>query len=278
MVDFIVEEFASSVTMGTAGTLASASIPSLDASSIAVLEVNLDDMKDVFQFQTDSDDFVNTAATDLKYLVQMTNWPSLNPVNGMLDHTSSTNPIATTGSSGADLAANKMMVCHDYTRYLATKLFSTHFGVDLFNNEPELLQSLRTVGGVASSGQSWYDISASLVAVSTTGDHTGIVTGDASGNYMTDAQTANTNICKALFDQLMGSASGPARFSGLGNVGTFQSIPFEADDTISFKLTIAAATNQHNLTGVDAIGNRVYKIKLVMKASPSNTAVDSGEQ
>ena len=276
MVDFVLEDFASSVTMGTAGTLASASIPSLDASSIAVLEVDVDNMKDVFQFQTDSTDFVNTAATDLKYLVQMANWPNLNPSNAMLDHTSSTNPIATVGSDGSNLDSNKMMVCHDYTRYLAVKLFSTHFGVDLFNNEPELLQNLRTVTGVASSGQTWYDISASLVKVSTTGDHTGIVTGDASGNYMTNAQTANTNICKSLFDQLMGAS--PSRFSGLGNSGTFQSIPFAADDTISFKLTIAAATNQHNLTGVSAIGNRVYKIKLVMKASPSNTAVDSNEE
>jgi len=276
MVDFVIEDFASSVTMGTAGTLASASIPSLDASSIAVLEVDLDDMKDVFQFQTDSTDFVNTAATDLKYLVQMANWPSLNPSNAMLDHTSATNPIATVGSDGSDLAANKMMVCHDYTRYLAVKLFSTHFGVDLFNNETALLQNLRAVTGVASSGQTWYDISASLVAVSTTGDHTGIVTGDASGNYMTNAQTANTNICKSLFDQLMGASA--SRFSGLGNSGTFQSIPFAADDTISFKLTVAAATNQHNLTGVSAIGNRVYKIKLVMKASPSNTTVDSNEE
>jgi len=276
MVDFVLEDFASSVTMGTAGTLASASIPSLDASSVAVLEVNLDNMKDVFQFQTDSTDFVNTAATDLKYLVQMANWPNLNPSNAMLDHTSATNPIATVGSDGSNLAANKMMVCHDYTRYLAVKLFSTHFGVDLFNNEPELLQNLRTVTGVASSGQTWYDISASLVKVSTTGDHTGIVTGDASGNYMTNAQTANTNICKSLFDQLMGAAA--SRFSGLGNSGSFQSLPFAADDTISFKLTVAAATNQHNLTGVSAIGNRVYKIKLVMKASPSNTAVDSNEE
>ena len=276
MVDFVIEDFASSVTMGTAGTLASAAIPSLDASSVAILEVDLDNMKDVFQFQTDSTDFVNTAATDLKYLVQMTNWPTLNPSNAMLDHTSSTNPIATTGSDGSNLAANKMMVCHDFTRYLALKLFSTHFGVDLFNNEPELLQNLRAVTGSSSSGQTWYDINTSLTAVSTTGDHIGIVTGDASGNYMTNAQPANTNICKSLFDQLMGAA--PSRFSGLGNSGTFQSLPFAADDTISFKLTIAAATNQHNLTGVSEIGNRVYKIKLVMKASPSNTAVDSNEE
>tara|TARA_B100000900_G_scaffold262901_1_gene224156 strand:+ start:3917 stop:4747 length:831 start_codon:yes stop_codon:yes gene_type:complete len=276
MVDFVLEDFASSVTMGTAGTLASASIPSLDASAVAVLEVDLDNMKDVFQFQTDSTDFVNTAATDLKYLVQMANWPSLNPSNAMMDHASSTNPIATTGSDGSTLASNKMMVCHDFTRYLALKLFSTHFGVDLFNNEPELLQNLRTVTGASSSGQTWYDINASLTAVSTTGDHTGIVTGDASGNFMTNAQTGNTNICKSLFDQLMGAA--PSRFSGLGNSGTFQSIPFAADDTISFKLTVAPATNQHNLTGVSAIGNRVYKIKLIMKASPSNTAVDSNEE
>lgn len=276
MVDFVLEDFASSVTMGTSGTLASASIPSLDASAVAVLEVDLDNMKDVFQFQTDSTDFVNTAATDLKYLVQTANWPSLNPSNAMMDHASSTNPIATTGSDGSTLAANKMMVCHDFTRYLALKLFSTHFGVDLFNNEPELLQNLRTVTGASSSGQTWYDINASLTAVSTTGDHTGIVTGDASGNYMTNSQTGNTNICKVIFDQMMGAA--PSRFNGLGNSGTFQSIPFAADDTISFKLTVTPATNQHNLTGVSAIGNRVYKIKLIMKASPSNTAVDSNEE
>ena len=50
-----------------------------------------------------------------------------------------------------------------------------------------------------------------------------------------------------------------------------QAIPLVDGDTISFKVTLKAAAGQHNLTGVSAIGDRTYKIKLIL-GNGTNTA------
>ena len=123
MPELVLEAFESTVTMTTSGTLDSVAVPSVTTSAQAVFTVDLDDMKSVFQFQTDSADVLDVSASDIKFYTTMANWPSLNAANAMMDHTASVSPIA------SGLAANKMMVAHDFTRYLAQELFGTHHGV-----------------------------------------------------------------------------------------------------------------------------------------------------
>jgi hypothetical protein len=271
MPELVLNAFESTVTMTTAGGLTTAAVPVVSTDAVAVFTVDVDDMKAVFKFQTDSADVLNVDASDLKYYVHLANWPVLNAANAMMDHNSSVSPIA------SGLAADKMMVAHDYTRYLAQELFGTYHGVDLFNNEVELLQNLRVLGG-SGAGNTMGDILSVLTAVSSsTGDHAGIVS-DASGNYMTNANAVDTNIGKVLFEQLANLDS--SRFAALNNSSAEQSIPFEADDVISFKVTINPETNQHTLTNLaNPIAARSYKVKLIMKASASvvNTAVDAAE-
>lgn len=270
MPELILEAFNSTVTMDTSGTLVSTSVASIDASANAVLTVSLADMKNMFKLQTDSADVLNTAASDLKFYVDTSgNWPTLNPANAMMDHASSSNAIAT-----ADLASNKLMIAHDFVRYLAEKLFGTYHGVDLFNNEVELLQNLRSLCG--SSG-AMGTIDGLLDAVDITdGTHAGIATDGDGNKYMTNATNTSANICKALYDQL--ATNSPSRFSALTDSPNKQSLPFEEDDSFTFKLTVNPEANQHTLTNVNAIGARTYKIQLILKNTVSNTTVDSNEE
>lgn len=276
MVNFVLDYLSSSVTMDICGAIHSAEIPLLDVSATAVFEISLDDLKSVFQFQTDSNDVVNLPESDIKYLVDLASWPDLNPANAMLDHTLSASPIAVANTNG-NLAANKMMVAHDFTRYLASKLFNTHFAVDLFDNELELLNDLRYICGNSAEGHTWYDIMAKLTKVSKNGDHAGLQQLDGeTSKYMTNATDSSDNLCKVLFDQMMTTEK--ARFADISlGADAFQPLPFQVDDTISFKLTIAPAEGQEALTGVEAFAPRSYAIKIVAKESASNTAVADNE-
>jgi len=164
MPEFVLDAFSSEVTMTTSGALDSSAAPAITSDATAVLLVNVDHMKSVFQFQTDSADFLDANASDLRYYVNAANWPTLNPANAMMSHAASASPIA------SGFAANKMMIAHDYTRYLAQELFGTYHGVDLFNNEVALLQNLRLICGTGAAGRTWQDIVNKITQVSTTGD------------------------------------------------------------------------------------------------------------
>jgi len=273
-VQFVLSAFESSVQMGVAGTVQTSEIPVIETNATAVLQVSLDDMKAVFKYQTDSTDLTNDPATDIQYYVHASSWPSLNPANGMMDAPDSLNAIATEDKDG-QLPANKMLVAHDFVRHLALKLFNTHFGVDLFNNEAELMANLRTICGEEEAGQTWKDITDKLVAVGVDGDNAGLA-GESGSKYMTNADSSADNICRVLLQQMLQSA--PARFNQIIGSDEEQSLPFEANDSISFKLTIAAAADQELLTGVAAIPSRSYEIRLlIVDGSPANTEVAAEE-
>jgi hypothetical protein len=243
---------------------------SISADADAVYTVDINNMKSVFQFQTNSNDLLDLSSTDLKYYVDTTDWPSFNASNVMMNHTQSSNAIAT------GMEPNKMLITHDYLRYLAQSLFRTHHGVDLFNNETALLQNIRSICG-SGSGNTIGDIDSKLASVSISGTHNNL-NSDASGNkYLTNSTTSTDNICRMLYKQLVQSE--PSRFTSLSNPNSKQGVPFEVDDIISFKITINPHTNQHELTSVDTISARSYKIKLIIKdtANVSNTSIDTNE-
>jgi len=229
-------------------------------------------MKGVFKFQTDSSDFTDLASTDIKYYTYKSSFPDVNPVNAMMDATESRNPIATSDSAGL-LASNKMMVAHDFVRYLAYNLFGTHFGVDLFNNEVAQLQHLRALADSSASGHTWYDIQAKVAAVDVSGSHADLA-GVAGSKYMTNANSSDDNLCRVLFEQMTKTAI--SRFSNISPTDGIQSLPFVQGDSISFKLSISPAPGQNNLTNVGLIGLRSYDIRLVL-SSNSNTAVSTDE-
>ena len=107
---------------------------SLVYDATGILYVNLQDMMNVFGYQTDGIDMNNLAANDLKYYVDMTQWPknlTLNPSHAMMFNSLSTGGFDIFDSA---ISNTKKLVKHDYVRYLSNKLFNTTRGVDLMSN------------------------------------------------------------------------------------------------------------------------------------------------
>ena len=268
-IQFILTDLESSVVMGVDATVqTSGEFPVLDTSATAVFQVSVDDMKAVFKYQTDSNDVTNAAGDDIKYYVYNELFPDFNSADAMMDNTNSKTPIATSSPTGP-LEANKMLVCHDFVRYLAERLFNTHLGVDLFNNEVELLTNLRSICGDGAEGKTLFDIKAKLAAVGNSGDHADIQGEVAGSKYMTNLNSSPENLCRVLLEQMTNNAL--SRFAEIDATDAPQSLPFEANDSISFKLIIAPAEGQHELTDVEEIEARSYEIRLDIVASPANT-------
>jgi hypothetical protein len=260
--DFVLTGLDEEITMGASGELFGVAIPTMDVSATAIFNVKTSSMRDVFQFQTDASDADQIKdSTDTLYYVKMDRWPTtgiLNPVHAMMDHSDSENPIAT-GDSNGTYVDNRMLVKHDFVRYLALKLFNTYQGVDLFSNEDAMKEDLAEKGAAA-----WASISGDL--------HT------ANGNNpMTNSDDTN-NFSRQLLEQIINNDRD--RLISDASAGTIdasnvvQAMPLVDGDTISFKITLKAATGQHNLTGVSAIGDRTYKIKLVLGSGTNTTPTD----
>jgi len=260
MTDFVLTKFISSFTMGVSGEIYSLAAPALDVSATAILHVTLAQMKATFKFQTDASNVDDISASDLKYYVYANQFPTLNPSAAKMDDTLSVGPILTKGSNNSNYATGVMRAEDDYVRYLALRLFNTAYGVDLFSNVDALISDLSTKGVSA-----WSDISGIMYAVGTSGTNALMAT-DASGvKYLTETNKTEENLTRELMTQML--VSNKSRFADIATGGDLiQSLPFNANDTISFKLTINAATGQNALTGVGAIPARSYRIKIVIDA------------
>jgi hypothetical protein len=256
MVHFVLTGLNQTFQLGVSGELSAAAAPTLDVSCVARYNVKLSDMLNVFKFQSDSFDVNNVDASDIKYYVYMNAWPadlSLNPANA---HSLSNTPIL---ADSADVVAKRNFVKHDFVRYLALRLFNTAYGVDLFSNEDELLSDLVTKGATAASN---------IITALNSVDQASAANGSSPHKYSTNALTSSSNFSRELLRQVAHHAS--ARFAGISDISGIQSVPLQEDDTISFKVSINAATNQHNLTSVAGpFDTRVYKIELHLKNTNS---------
>lgn len=272
--DFVLSALSTSVTMNTQAVMDDGLVSTiLDSSAVAVFNINLDSVKDVFKFSSTTYDISdNLPSGEMHYFVHANQWPVdviINPSDSMMDKAGSVNPILTVP------LATEMLVKHDFIRYLALKLFNTAMGTDLFSNESALLGDLNAKGLVA-----WTDISENLWQYSSTNttsgeiDNMGILI-DPSSNELctTDHFSGNTNLCRELYQQLIYTSSGRSRFQSIVLDGNNQApIPFIAGDSISFLYTIHPAAGQNDVTGVSAFGGRSYKIKLqIVSSGASNT-------
>jgi hypothetical protein len=257
-VDFVLEKFNYELEMGVSGELYTAVAPVLDVSATAEYYVSVADMRDTFYFQTDSRDINDLSGEDVKYYVK---WPAhvvLNPCHAFV----SGNPIAVTNVNGV-IDDNRQLVKHDFIRHVAKDLFNTHLGVDLFSNEQELKDDLASKGHI----QAWSSILTDISAVNVL--NSSLLGPDAYGEYYTsDALDTSANLCRELLGQLLKTA--PSRVYDLsaiavdGNLALEKFfIPFEDGDSISFKLTLSAAPNQHELVSkATAVPDRSYKVRV----------------
>lgn len=256
---------------------------SFNADVTALLNLTVAQAKEMFHFQSDAIDVNNVVAEDLKYKLIYTpatldngvpdaSWMFDNFIyNTICDGTDNDDHTYTVATSGA---SNKA-VTHDYVRYLAYKLFNTHLGVDLFNNEEEVRNGLNDSARTAfdtvlqnihdHESNDWLDASA---ATSESAGGFKAVFGDNHPTY---------NIIQALIN------SHPERFYDLSNnfISGSQSgqtdpaqqaefsVPFVTGDVIQFQLTIKANSGQtdilSSLASPPTIGDRTYRIRIELQ-------------
>lgn len=298
--NFVLSDFASLVEMNYSATIDDSFTPAsaLDVSAVAVLTVDVNKMKAAFKYQSDAVDVINNTVTDVRYIVDISDLSGAsgltNAANAMFVHdlaplTNANVPSASTG--GALYAPDKMMVAHDFVRHLAKQLFGTHFGVDLFSNESELLSNIRTRCDNSSTGvmgvimNKLKDISLASAVTTDAKLYTQL---DGNGNlaykYKTDDDDSEHNIGRIFFRQLL-NADPERIFSAFNAADTSnpQSIPFIDGDSFSFKLTIKPAPGQGSIVSpikADTdIKEKSYEIKIYLKdtASVSNLPVAADE-
>ena len=268
-VGFVLSKFNTLLAMGVSGELFKESIPAMDVSGIAEYYVKTSDMKKVFVFQTDSRDINNVATEDVKYFVRKNQWPQglvLNPCHAWVQ---TSKQIASSDKSGP-IPDDKQLVKHDFIRYIAKSMFNTHLGVDLFQNESELKYDLAYKGHNSAWSSIWDSItSISDVSLNTT-TYSGKYGTDASyGYYLTNDLSNNSNICRQLLNQVISTA--PGRIQDITSYaidissGLF-SVPLMDGDSISFKLTLQTAPNQHLLlNSATPIQPRSYQIRVNLR-------------
>jgi hypothetical protein len=292
MVNITLVGFETTVTLDLSGQLYTADSGELDVSCNASFEVSLDEMKNVFKYQTDAENILQANQEQIRYYVAADKWrdeiaAGNNPANAKVDEAPvdpAHNPIATGGNKQATYPDNKMYVCHDFIRFLALKLFNTHEGADLFVNQKELLLNIRE--RVHNASWSWSAspesaIKQALEAVDMTNPsdpQSTLLKQDGDNLYYTTSEDEDSsgNICRVIAEQLMLEAA--SRFQSITDSDAKQSLPFEDGDTLDFKIIIKPAAGQHELTGVDQIEGRSYKISLVMKASPAVQDIAADEE
>lgn len=247
-IDFVLEGLNHSLIMTSTGTLESISgeLIDIDADVTATIDIKKTDIKKVFRFVTDASDINDADLYDIQYYVKMNNWPTnliVNPAHAILEASS---------NQYDNYEDNRNMVKHDFVRYLADKLFGTHKGTDLMTNTSYLTYDIAK----KSHDSGWLHIKDTLQNAFN----------NSTQAYYTNADSdASNNYTKQFLAQLINYF--PERLSNLDSImnNNYYSIPFEEGDSISFKTTIYPNPLQHNLTGVDPIPPRTYKIKMQVK-------------
>lgn len=275
-IDFIIDTFNTEITLDICGNLLNEPFlsSSIDVSCVADLYVDASLVRSAFQFQTDASDMINIFTTDIKYFNNREffwNYDplhsfSINPGDAVVNHMDTTFKIM-----DSSFEPTKNMVCHDFVRYLSEKLFNTPYGVDLFNNELELLNDirlkLRKVWYTIDNQLIKYDVQVRMNANSTSvpdfeyDDQTGYdgVYGPNKWLYCLNGIDHLNNVSRKLLLQM--AHYNPDRLQNIKNTTDIQPIPFIGGDTISLKLNIKPAAGQENLTGVSAFGARTFRIR-----------------
>lgn len=243
------------------------------SSSDVVLYVGLAELKSTFQFCTGSNKVIDLSDNVMRYYVFPDEWTQLNDVSmNILNSKVVANAIATTTSMNQPYEPNKLLVKHDFIRYISNSLFSTPYGADLFKNESDLIADLNDHGGMSSgvlrdiSSTLWKCGSNIMGTVSTSQDVSGLY-------YSNNSMSGPDNICRVLIKTIYENQ--PSRFTSEANGMTaenqpyyHQSVPFLEGDVIQFAVMIHAQRDQNNLTGVPAIAGRTYNVSLTITENP----------
>lgn len=234
-------------------------LENIDACGVIDMSVHL--FKTLFFYQLDS--YIDK----IKYYTVHNPDFVFNPTNAKLDRVGGFGEIATVNT-------NLMDIKNDYMKYIALKLFGTHYGINLFKNITEMLNFLSTISetalsnvyGTLMTSYNYIDGNSADITTNTQLDQVY----DYRTNryvykytkYTTDTFDTNNNLCRELLLQLLELA--PERFNDISNSYIPQPLPFMVGDIINFKISIHAAAGQELITRASPIPVRTYQIKILL--------------
>ena len=215
--------------------------------------------QNTFYFKTDSDIATN-ATDDVKYYVDTSQWSTMTT-----DLNASTNGTVSVADGGFVAGES---ISESFLRHLADKLFGTHLGVDLFNNETTVKADI-----ISSCGTLATNIGNTISSVGISGSDTGSLLGSVGSYYLDDNVTAVKNITRELVNQLLNNAGSKSRFNAnnlssyavSGQTGVYK-VPLIAGDSVSYAVTITPHANQDtNVPTGTASTSRKFLVKIILQ-------------
>ena len=215
-------------------------------------------IQNTFYFKTDTDIATNST-DDVKYYVDTSKWSTI-----QTDLNASTNGTISVANGGFIAGES---ISESFLRHLADKLFGTHLGVDLFNNETTVKADI-----ISSCGTVATTISNAISSVGISGSDNDLI-GNSGSYYLDDNITPAKNITRELVNQLLNNANSRVRFNASnlssyaveGQSGVYK-IPVIAGDSISYAVTISPHTNQDtNVPTGSTTTSRKFRVKLVIQ-------------
>lgn len=214
--------------------------------------------QNTFYFKTDSD-IATSSTDDVKYYVDTSQWSTMTT-----DLNASTNGTVSL-SNGGFVAGES--ISESFLRHLADKLFGTHLGVDLFNNETTVKADL-----VSSCGTLASSIGTTISSVGISGSDSDLA-GSAGNKYLDDSVTAAKNVTRELVNQLLNNSISRSRFNATnlatyavsGQTGVYK-VPLIAGDSVSYAVTISPHADQDtNVPTGTSSTSRKFLVKLVLQ-------------
>ena len=291
-IDYVFSELDSTVTLDKDPLFAiTYTAPSLAADAeIETLNIPASNFNKLFLFRTDADDVNDVANLDIQYAVNPVNWN--NPGTGSLGFDLSQAVVTAATCIGGSVYSDpsNRTVPFDMVRHIALKVTGGYAGADLFSNEADLRKSISDLSGPLSKGiarGTKHLVAGDIVGILDNSANVGYARADLSYDDETDGEspakpfvfkdntiTARTNIAREaflqtytndlsrIFEELSGRASHAGNFAA-DSSKIVMSIPFEAGDSLAFKVTINPKTAKP--LGDNTITSRSYALKATLQ-------------
>jgi hypothetical protein len=252
------------VRIGVSGEVSSAPYnPAFEKwNAVAKCDIPVDILSNMFVFQTDHFDVNDLNPEDVRFYVDASQIPStLNLASAVVGN----GAVISVDALNQPLSSSDMVIGKDYVKHLANILFNTPFGVDLFINETDLVNSVNA--GLVSI---WNSCVSDLQNISTTGTNPALQ-GSPNHKYLLansqtedDNNTSKYNICRELYRMLISNA--PCRFTDL---------PFIQVCEAQRAIIDPDAKNLYNLPLV--IGDQIL-MRVVLKPSEQQSSFQNSQK
>ena len=229
--------------------------------AVAVLEIKIDDISSIFQFQTRRFSLSSLvkgpqcATEQIEYFVHSSKWSDIKLMNARLNHPCSKNPVLVRNQYGQLYPDDEMTIAYDYLRHIATYLFNTPYGYRLFWNQSAIIDEVESLSQTVVMKSLLYIDDGHPPTTTTTSTE---IVDDDTARFMVK------NLSYVLMKQI--AAQDPARFLEIPDSNVPHALPFRPNDSFCIRLTLHTPPTQHEIvpTRHKEIPPKTYFVKLLL--------------